>query len=521
MTRWTSLIGALGVVTFLFGIASLLIGLFTGVAAVFGLTWVWLNLGLGLVLLVVSLVLGFDTWRERMSSGEARRVGTYGTSALVSAALSIAIVAALAFFAEQNPVRWDWTESGTHSLSDQTTKVLQGLERDVQATALYGGLDQLAVKPVLERYAHASERFQFTMADPNDRPDVVQALGIDPERLRGGLLHVAIGDDSTVIDEPTEEEITNAIVQLTRTTQRKVYFLVGHNERPIEGEGAREAEGYARAAESLANESYETATLMLAQVGDVPGDADAVVVAGPTRRLLDEEHASLERYLGRGGAVLALVDPGANTDLHRSLERWGVDLGDDIVVDYLQGLFGRATTPLAAEYPTHPINEGLREPVMFHVASSVGTRMEARERFSDIVRTSPESWGETNLATGKAQRDADDVPGPVTIGIAGDPLLPEGDGGGARLVVFGDADFASNQLIDNYRNRDVFVNSVNWLMGDVEAISIRPNTARASRFNPSQEQFTTIRHVSLFVLPELIAVLGVVAWWMRRRAPGR
>ena len=59
------------------------------------------------------------------------------------------------------------------------------------------------------------------------------------------------------------------------------------------------------------------------------------------------------------------------------------------------------------------------------------------------------------------------------------------------------------------------------LLGDVEAISIRPATARASRFNPSQDQFTTIRYLSLFVLPELIAVFGVFAWWRRRRAPGR
>jgi ABC-type uncharacterized transport system involved in gliding motility auxiliary subunit len=65
------------------------------------------------------------------------------------------------------------------------------------------------------------------------------------------------------------------------------------------------------------------------------------------------------------------------------------------------------------------------------------------------------------------------------------------------------------------------VNSVNWLLGDVEAISIRPSRSRASRFQLSTEQFMTIRSLSLFVLPEAIAVLGVVTWWRRRQAPGR
>ena len=96
----------------------------------------------------------------------------------------------------------------------------------------------------------------------------------------------------------------------------------------------------------------------------------------------------------------------------------------------------------------------------------------------------------------------------------------EGDGGGsreARLVVFGDADFASNELIEAYRNRDLFLNTVNWLLGDVEAISIRPVRSRASRFQLSGEQFQRIRTLSLLVLPEALAVIGVLVWWSRRQ----
>ena len=93
----------------------------------------------------------------------------------------------------------------------------------------------------------------------------------------------------------------------------------------------------------------------------------------------------------------------------------------------------------------------------------------------------------------------------------------EQEGAEPRLVVFGDADFASNEFIERYGNRDLFVNAVNWALGDVEAISIRPNLARASRFVLSNEQFQRIRSLSLFVLPEGIAVLGVLTWWSRRR----
>lgn len=526
MSRFASLFGALGAVALMFGIATLLLSFFSPGIVLTDLSWIWGNFVVGVILIGVWLASSFEGLRERMSSGEARRVGTYGTSALVSTLLSIVIVAALGYLAARNPVRFDWTETGTHSISDQTKKVLDGLERDVEVTALYSRVEQLQVEPLLERYGYASERFRYVLADPNEQPQLVEALGIDRERLAKGLIHIAIGDETTVIDDVGEEALTNAIVKITRTGDKKVYFLAGHNERPTEGAGATDPGGFSRAAEALANENYTTEALLLATRGEVPEDADALIVAGPTRPLLPQEEAALERYLAGGGNVLVMVDPNANTNLYGTLARFGVELGADIIVDYLQGLFGRATTPLAQEYPTHPINAALREPVMFHQARSVRARPEARERYAEIVRTSAESWGERNLAGGRAERGPDDLPGPVPVAVAGTAALvaegvEEEPSEGGRLVVFGDSDFVTNQLIDAYRNRDLFVNSVNWLLGDVEAISIRPATARASRFNPSQDQFTTIRYLSLFVLPELIAVFGVFAWWRRRRAPGR
>ena len=85
-------------------------------------------------------------------------------------------------------------------------------------------------------------------------------------------------------------------------------------------------------------------------------------------------------------------------------------------------------------------------------------------------------------------------------------------------MAFGDSDFASNELIENVRNRDLFVNSVNWLLGDVESISIRPNTARSSRFALTAEQFRRLQFLSLFVVPETIALLGAFVWWTRRQS---
>ena len=226
--------------------------------------------------------------------------------------------------------------------------------------------------------------------------------------------------------------------------------------------------------------------------------------------------------------MLVMIDPRSRSDLYEDLERWGVTLGDDVIVDSQHALFGNPTSPFAGQYSEHPITRDLRDVVLFHQARSVGVVSESAADYEIIASTGEDSWAERNLAgwiaTGRAEYDSDDLLGPVPLAVAGSPRLEqpeEAEGRAPRLVVFGDSDFATNGYIENYRNRDLFVNSVNWLSGDDDAITIRPNLSRASRFQLSSEDYVAIQYFSLFVLPQVIALVGVFVWWGRRRAAGR
>jgi len=532
-----SLLAALGLVGLVFALLSLLVMLLGGGGLTSDLSWIVGNLSIGVLLLIGAAAINFDAIRARMASGEARRAGKYGSSAIATTVLGIAILGMLGYLAARHPHRFDWSEQKIHSLSDQTRKVLAGLESDVSVLALVPKVDTPPVREFLDRYAYESDRFVVEYADPNERPGLLERYGIRPEQLETGLVRVAIGSDAVEVTDLTEQNITNAIVKLTRTGEKVVYFLEGHGERAIEKEAGEERNGYARAALSLRNENYRVEPLLLAAAGEVPKDADVVVIAGPTRSLLEVEHAALDRYLARGGAVLALVDPRSRSDLVAQLSRWGVELGDDVVVDRSLALFGRAMSPFAARYdPSHEITRDLHEPALFHEVRSVTPRPETGGVFTELVFTGDASWAERDLARldaeGAVAMGDGDLPGPVSVAVAGTPEVAGRaaeaatdaiDDAGAepaspepRLAVFGDADFVSNELIEAYRNRDLFVNTVNWLIGDIEAIAVRPNLSRASRFQLSAEQFRTIRSLSLFVLPEAIAVLGVFMWWFRR-----
>ena len=295
MTGLPSLLGALGLVALLFALVSFLFALL-GIPTELG--WILLNLGVGVVLLGTAAAMNVDGLRERLRSGEAKRASKYGLTAILATLLSIAILGMLGFLAERYHVRWDWSEQKVHSLSDQTEKVLTGLERDVEVVALFSPLDAPPIRDLLDRYEYASDRFRVVeFADPNARPDLLQKYQITPEQLGNGVLRISLGVESVEVSDVGEETVTNAMVKLSRTSEKTVYFLEGHNERAIDGEAGSEKNGYSRAAEALRNENYNVETLLLAAKGDVPDDADVVIVAGPTRPLLSQERSALHRYL--------------------------------------------------------------------------------------------------------------------------------------------------------------------------------------------------------------------------------
>jgi ABC-type uncharacterized transport system involved in gliding motility auxiliary subunit len=537
MVGLAALLGALGGVAISFG---LLLALMALIQPFMDPLWIIGNLGVGVVLLAAAVFMSFDSLRERIASGEGRRAGKYGTSAVLGTLLGLVILGCLAFLSVRHAYRIDLSEGGVHTLSAQTTDLLEEIEEQgqrVEITAFFSESEAPPIRDLLGRYEYASDPIDLRFVDPNAVPQLVVEYGLTSEELAGGVARIELeSGESTKVTEFSESALTNALLKLVRSTGKKVYFLTGHNERTIEAESEKEGpfavgpDAYGNAASALVNETYTVAPLFLRQTGTVPDDASVVVIAGPTQRLSAEELAALQAYVDGGGSLFIAVDPRSKTNLYSLLGSWGVVLGDDVIVDQALAVFGQATTPIAHEYDgVHPITSLLREPALFPMVRSVGLDEAAGEVFTTLVKTGDESWAERDLegwrASGRAEFGPEDLLGPVPVAVAGTPRRlssaatdADENGKGGRIVVFGDSDFATNEFLDALRNRDLFVNSINWLSGEVGQITVRPNRSRASSFQMSQDDFRWIQVLSLFVLPEAIAILGVVTWWLRRKA---
>jgi ABC-type uncharacterized transport system involved in gliding motility auxiliary subunit len=486
--------------------------------------------------LVCVLIYMASQWRE-VAEMFRRRQARYGTLAATSVLVVLGILVAVNYIGNRQNKRWDLTENKQFSLSDQSRNVVAKLDAPVEIMGFMPPADQPVsvntFRDLLQEYAGLSNQIKLELIDVDRNPSVAAQNEV---RSYGEIVIRHKGRTERVTSTQ-EQDVTNALIKAVSGEARTVYFTQGHGEKDP---ASSEVTGFQAAAESLKRENYTVEKLVLAQQGAVPDNANIVVVAGPRVDFLPGEVEALEKYLAAGGKLFLGLDSPAPDEsplpnLAGLAKKWGIDVGNNLVLDQtgMGQLFGGAAeTPVAANYPSHPITSQLDVMTAFRVARSVtpvsgGT--EGRTAQS-IVETSARSWAESDLKSLYERKQpspdekAGDQTGPISIAAAvaapvGDEK-PEGEGAApkpeTRVVVFGDSDFASNMLFTAGGNRDLFMNTVGWLSQQENLISIRPKEPSDRRLNMTAAQQSNVTWFSLIIVPLAIFGSGVYSWWRRR-----
>lgn len=528
MRRSSSLFGQVGLILVLFGGFALW---FTGDPSLY----VLVHLGLGSVLLLAFLATRFRDLGALLGARSTR----HGANMVVTSLLFVALLVGLNVLGVRHNRRWDLSESGAFSLSPQARNILDAVSGEVEMQAFLEGGQNPAIESVLDSFAAASRNVRVRLVDPDKEPELAERHGVRAYNTVRIVHRVgdctdggAADEDkaktcaATVVAQPSEETISNALIKVTRAKRQVFCWVEGGGEPNLDD--VEDPGGYGVAKMALAAEHYEPKKVFLAQDGRVPDDCDVLALVGPTKPLAPEEVKAIADDLGRGGRVLVMLSPRTGEALEPVLAEYGVRLGRDVVIDQVIDLF-RGPQKLMDQhvnaYGDHPITRDLRDRSIFRFTRSV-TPETGKPGLTavSIASSSPTSWGETNLQRLFDQSLADldpdaDAKGPVSIAVASTAKLAElGRGEGeARLVVYGTAKLADNRAIHQFLNRDLFLNSVAWLASQDELVSVRPRSVRASRVAFDAGQATRIFYLSVLVLPELLLVAGLAAWWRRSR----
>ena len=512
--------------------------------------------------LVCILLYVLGQWRE-IARLFARRQARYGTLATTTILLVLGILTAVNYVMSRQNKRWDLTAARQYSLSDQTKRILEGLEAPINVLVFARESEFPRYRDRLQEYEYTSDQVSVEYIDVDRQPLVTRQYEVQSY----GTVVFDYQDRIERVVSDTEQDLTNALIKAVEGEERRIYFLQGHGEKDIV---SSERNGYSSVSGSLDLDNFSVESLVLVQAGKVPEDAAALVIAGPTTDFLPAEIDELRTYLRAGGKAFFLLDPPATSDapelsnLAELLREWAIEIGNNVVVDVsgVGQLIGTdASVPVAASYPPHTITDRFNLLTAYPLARSVNPIPGGVDgRFAlPFVETSPRSWAETDineLVTGEVEMDETegDVPGPITIAAAvsapapeppastsdedstsadaddAEPSESEGEEGAdeaeenqdheptpeTRVAVIGDSDFAANFSLGIQGNRDLFLNTVSWLAQQENLIAIRPREPEDRRLTLTADQQSRALLISLLMIPGAVLAIGVYTWWRRR-----
>ena len=447
----------------------------------------------------------------------------YVAYATVYILVIIAVVAVANVLANRYDKTYDGTANKRYSLSDQTAKIVKGLKQDATITYFNQSTRFQQGKDVLDEYANLSPKIHVEYVDPDKDPQVARAAGIKtyPTAV------VQIGDRKEEAKSMTEEGLSGAFIRDLKNTTRTVCFVTGSGEHQIDD---TDREGYSRFKDVLGQDQYDAKSIDLLQKAEVPADCTTLVVAGPGGDYQQPEVDAIKKYVEDGGRALFMLDPplkmgpsggiADNDALTSLLQGWGVTLDKDLILDLnpigqLAGLGPQVA--LVTSYGSQPIVTGMKGMATgFPLSRSMEIKSTDKTTVDKLFDSSGSSLATTDLSSPRVNaNDPKNRKGPLTIAAAGTYNTGK-PGSEGRFVVVGSSLWAANSFITFNGNRDLALNTLDWLSSDEDLISIRPKAPDDRSVTMTRAQLGWVRGVSQFLLPFGVVVAWVSVWWKRR-----
>ncbi len=525
--------------------------------------WAYATIAFGIACFVYTLWIS----RRELRGGMRLRSTRTGIQVVLMVVVVTAILVVVELVSVKHFKRWDLTPGNFFSLSAKTRNLLGKLDREkrrIEIIAFTRKLEQPAITEILEQYAQASKQVTFRFLDLDASPRTAKKYDVDAY----GTLVVVHHFDKAEIERQnkssgpekekktfrsekifnlSENAIANAILKTIQTEQKRVYYLTGHGERLFSGQGR---EVMRTLAIGMRDDNYQVDEILLLREKGVPENTKLLIIAAPQKDLEQEEVEYVDAYIKSGGRLLVFLEPETPRGrLTALLERYGFQLPASFVIDPQSVKFalagGNEITPFTANYGLHEITRQLKGfATVFPTARHVSAKgmPKAGLHSEDLVKTGPGSFTVESVSLKDGELSFDPKTrkeGPVPLGAAVTVTLDlyrlaqgEGDKGNtgasgpdrkgdpkneARIVVFGDADFASDAYIGAQGNVHLVFNTVNWLGDEKDLITIRPKSRAGEPLVLAGGEGRFVHLFTVWMMPLFIVLLGAAIYVRRRQ----
>ena len=538
-----------------------IVGLVSGVVVVAFVgsmaTYGWINIGIGGGLILLVALISLST----VVAAFVSRTGRYGVNTIIMVAAFTGLIVVVNVLSFENKSRLDVTATNQFSLADRSKQILEDLDQSVRATAFYitdfrQDQDLISrhakVADTLQAFASRNSKFSYRFVDPDLKPDIANKyFGSTPSVFVGESIVIESQDSgSTDVVERTdatyqqlEQDLVTSILVVTGREQKTIYFLADHGERSISSQAP---DGYRSIASGLESDNYRLQLLVWDNLTEdvfIPDDAALLIIARPTTELPDSHAQALHLFLQgknpdgsnrrESGRLVFLGEPDTPASFKDFMLTWGVILDSRYIRDVDRSVPGVPYTLLLGAYHREapleiiiPRGEPLQA-VFMPGATALHLPNDDLRASIPLAGTSPNSFLISDVERTEPITDGADADprGPFSPAVIVRAIGPVGgtaptsqvdESAISSLMVFGDSDFISNANVSRGSGADLFLNSVNYLLGDYSLVSIRPKAFPFREFNLDRNEHNFVRFSSWLFLPGLLGLMAAFVWWVRR-----
>ena len=467
----------------------------------------------------------------------------YGGYATLTVAIVLAILVGGNMLVDLVPLKADLTKEHLYSLSEQTFKILDRLEQEVEIFVLAQiGKENPMVHEILKKYDKRTASIKLSQVDPYRNPGFAKQYEEEEGKTPGeNSIIVTSGKKFKTISpwdmynyrqtDPNnpfaqeassskiEQVLTGAILYVTSEKNPTIYLLQGHKESNLPYDMRTQLE----------NENYTIEDLNLLLLEKIPDDADILLIISPKMDINESEEEKIREFLfDRGGNAFFMMDlrPDEYPNLIKLLASYGTKIKPVLVMERADNRFiPQAPYALVPEMPHHSITSALSTNdllVLFPVTQAI-EELEIKKRnikIEPLLVSSDRSYGKVDIASENKEQTLDDPDGPFNLAIA---VTDEGEreGQGSKAIVTASSFFLYPEEVLPVRlsqpgNQDFLFNSLNWLQGKEELISISPKSLMVFSLRMNQLQFYLFSGITVILIPFLILGAGLVIWLRRR-----
>lgn len=458
--------------------------------------------------------------------------GSYSIFISLAVVVILVVVNLLIGTLPTNITNIDLSEQQMFSISDQTKKVLDGLDTDVTVYFVaQSGNEDSVISEILEKYEDMSEHINVKAIDPGVNPAFASNYttdGISDNSLvvESAKRFQVIAKDSIYVTTTSydsegnevsstsfngESALTSAIDYVTSDTLPKAYNLVGHSEMVFSD----------TLASYIAKENIEVVDLSLATSTEVPEDCACLIINGPEKDVSESEAEAIADYLEDGGHLLYIKNyqSAVGTRLDNLVAEYGITVENYMVFEADSSFtFNNYPNMIIPNYREHTVTAPLIENMMYCLVPnalrlSVGTEAEA------LLSTTTSGYAKdlTQEFT-SVEKTTKDKKGACVLAAAyeGSPLM---SGEKTQIVVISSMDFldaeVSSYVADG--NYDFVINSIGWMCEHGSSIAIHSKNLGSDAIYLSSSQANLWTVLLMGIIPLAIIVTGIVIWVIRRR----